>query len=142
MGLGTDVSARPTRLNQWLRHHASSLAAAIVDFGIMVACVERLHMHPVPATVAGAACGAVTNFLLGRYWIYQRRDIAARGQALRYALVSGASLGWNAAGEHLFADVLHVQYVLSRVITALIVSNAWNYPLQRFFVFGERRPAA
>lgn len=119
----------------------SSLAAAVVDFGIMVACVEALHMRPVPATVAGAACGAITNFLMGRYWTYQRRDIAARGQAVRYALVSAASLGWNAAGEHLLADVLHVQYVLSRAITALIVSNAWNYPLQRFFVFGERRSA-
>ena len=108
----------------------------------MVGCVEVMHTRPVPATVAGAACGAVTNFLLGRYWTYRRRDIAAPGQALRYAMVSAASLGWNGAGEHLFADVLHVQYVLSRVITALIVSNAWNYPLQRFFVFGERRPAA
>jgi len=139
--LDTDVPARHARLGQWLRHHASSLAAAIVDFGIMVACVEALHARPVPATIAGASCGAVANFLLGRYWIYQRRDTAARGQALRYALVSAASLAWNAAGEHLLADVLHVQYVLSRVITALVVSNAWNYPLQRFFVFGERRPA-
>lgn len=139
--MGTKVPARHARLVQWLRHHASSLASAVIDFGIMVACVEALHTRPVPATVAGAACGAVTNFLLGRYWTYQRRDSAARGQALRYALVSAASLAWNAAGEHLLADVLHVQYVLSRVITALIVSNAWNYPLQRFFVFGARRPA-
>jgi putative flippase GtrA len=139
--LGTDVPARPAGLRQWVRHHASSLAAAIVDFGIMVACVEALHARPVPATVAGAACGAVTNFFLGRYWIYQQRESAARGQAVRYALVSAASLGWNAAGEHLLADVLHVQYVLSRVITALVVSNAWNYPLQRFFVFSERRSA-
>jgi len=107
----------------------------------MVACVEGLGARPVPATVAGAACGAVTNFLLGRYWIYRRGEDAARGQAMRYALVSAASLAWNAAGEHLLADVLHVQYVLSRVITALVVSNAWNYPLQRFFVFGERRSA-
>jgi len=140
--LGTDDVSRHARLRQWLRHHASSLAAAVVDFGIMIACVEALHSRPVPATIAGATCGAVTNFLLGRYWIYQRRDTAARGQALRYALVSAASLAWNAAGEHLLADVLHVQYVLSRVITALVVSNAWNYPLQRFFVFGERRQSS
>ncbi len=139
--MSAGLPVRPQGLGPWLRHYASSLAAAVVDFGLMVICVEALHARPVPATVVGAACGAVTNFLLGRYWIYQRHDVAARGQAARYALVSAASLGLNAAGEHLFADVLHVQYLLSRVITALIVSTAWNYPLQRFFVFGERRPA-
>lgn len=137
--MGTAPQGRPSRFRQWLRHHASSLAAAVVDFGVMIACVEALRLGPVPGTVAGASCGAVTNFLLGRYWTYQRSETPARGQAVRYALVSAASLGWNAAGEYLFADVLHVHYVLSRVITALIVSNAWNYPLQRFFVFGERR---
>lgn len=139
--MDNDVPSRPARLRQWLRHNASSLVAAIVDFGIMVACVEGLCARPVPATIAGATCGAVTNFLLGRYWTYRRGEEHVRGQALRYALVSAGSLTWNAVGEHLLADVLHVQYVLSRVITALIVSNAWNYPLQRFFVFGERRSA-
>ena len=90
--MANDVPAGRPRLRQWLRHHASSLAAAIVDFGVMVACVEGLGARPVPATVAGAACGAVTNFLLGRYWIYRRGEDAARGQAMRYALVSAASL--------------------------------------------------
>jgi putative flippase GtrA len=127
------------RLRQLLRHHAAALVAAIVDFGVMVSSVELFHARPVPATVVGATCGAVTNFLIGRYWTYRRGDVAAERQLLRYAIVSAASLGWNAVGEHLFADVLRVQYIVSRVITALIVSNAWNYPLQRFFVFGERR---
>jgi putative flippase GtrA len=127
------------RLRQWIRHHAAAAVAAIIDFGVMVGCVEGLHVRPVPATIAGAACGAVANFLIGRYWTYGRSDIAAQRQFLRYALVSGASLGLNAVGEHLFVNVLGVQYVVSRVITALIVSNAWNYPMQRFFVFGERR---
>jgi putative flippase GtrA len=130
-----------SRLRQWLRHHAAALVAAIVDFGFMVGCVEWLHVRAVPATIVGASCGAVTNFLIGRYWTYRRGDIAPQRQFLRYALVSAASLGLNALGEHLFVNLLHIQYVVSRVITALVVSNAWNYPMQRFFVFGERRAA-
>jgi putative flippase GtrA len=130
------------RLRQWLRHHAASAVAAVVDFGVMVACVEALRAGPVAATVAGAACGAVANFLLGRYWIYGRGEGDARPQFVRYGFVSATSLGLNAAGEHLFANVLGVQYVVARVITAVIVSNAWNYPMQRFFVFRARRASA
>ena len=53
--------------------------------------------------------------------------------------MSGCSLGLNTLGEYLFLKVPHVHYFLARVITSTIVSNVWNYPLLRFFVFSERR---
>ena len=132
-GRGQRLS-RP-RLREWLRHHASSLAATAVDFLVMIACVQFGRVNPVAGTVAGATAGAVTNFLLGRHWTYRRGDEAVAGQAARYALVSGASLGLNALGEHLLANVLGIQYILARVLTAFAVSNLWNYPLQKLFVF-------
>jgi putative flippase GtrA len=133
------------RLKQWLAHHTSSFISAIVDFGTMVIAVEVGKASPVVGTVIGAALGATTNFLLGRNWTYRRTQRAGAKaipmQMVRYLLVALASLGLNASGEHLFANVLHVQYVLARVITAVIVSNAWNYPMQRFFVFGDKKVA-
>ena len=108
----------------------------------MIVCVEVGHLAPVPATVVGALVGAGTNFTLNRIFTYHATRQGVARQGWRYALVSGASLLWNAAGEHLFADVLGWHYVLARVVTALIVSNAWNYPLQRFFVFSGRRSQA
>jgi putative flippase GtrA len=53
----------------------------------------------------------------------------------RYAIVSAASAVWNAAGEWLFHDRLGVEYVVARVIVAVIVSFTWNFPMQRYFVF-------
>jgi putative flippase GtrA len=126
------------RFFQWVRHHTASALGTAVDFATMIVCVEALHLSPVVATVIAATVGAVANFSLGRFWTYQGRGAALQPQFFRYALVAAASLGLNAAGEHLFADVLHVQYLLARVITAVVVSNAWNYPMQRFFVFGDR----
>jgi putative flippase GtrA len=134
---------RSSRLKQWLIHHTSSLGAAVVDFGSMVTSVELLGVSPVLATVIGAALGAMTNFLLGRNWTYRRaRRPGPKGiqmQMVRYLMTALVSLGLNATGEHLFVNVLHVQYVLGRVITAVIVSNGWNYPMQRFFVFRDRK---
>ena len=49
--------------------------------------------------------------------------------------VSLASLGLNTAGEYFFHVILRIEYFLARVITSVIVSNAWNYPMQRYFVF-------
>ncbi|MES1172574.1 MAG: GtrA family protein [Bacteroidota bacterium] len=130
------------RLTQWVLHHTTSVIATVVDFATMVAVVELSGASPVLATAVSALAGAITNFLLGRYWTYRGKAGAVQGQVARYALVAVVSLGLNAAGEHLFANVLHVQYVLGRVITAVVVSNAWNYPMQRFFVFGTRKVTA
>ena len=121
-----------------MRHHAASVAATVVDYLVMVLGVEVLHLRPVAATPIGAFCGAVTNFTLGRRFTYQRTDVPAAGQAWRYAIVSGASLGLNALGEYTFHDVVGLQYMLARVITSVVVSNGWNYPMLRFFVFSGR----
>ena len=92
---------------------------------------------PAPAgTAVGAACGGVTNFLLGRRFIFRASDGRAGAQALRYAITSGTSLGLNALGEYAVHDALGVQYVAARALVAVLVSLAWNFPMQRWFVFG------
>jgi putative flippase GtrA len=126
---------RPQGFWQWMRHHAASIAATAADYLTMIFGVEVLRLAPVAATPIGALAGALTNFTLGRRFTYQRTDVPAAGQAWRYAIVSAASLGLNTAGEYLFHDQLHIEYLLARVITSVIVSNVWNYPMQRYFVF-------
>jgi putative flippase GtrA len=121
-----------------MRHHVASVMAAFIDYLVMIFGVEVLRLTPVAATPMGAFCGAVTNFTLGRRFTYKRTEVPARGQAWRYAIVSAASLGLNTAGEYLFHDVVRIEYLLARVITSVIVSNAWNYPMQRYFVFSAR----
>jgi putative flippase GtrA len=123
---------------EWSRHHASALVTTGVDYAFMIACVELLGFRPVPATVVGALAGAVTSFTLGRLFTYRATAVGVARQSWRYALVAGASLVLNAVGEHVFSDILKLQYLVARVITSVIVSNAWNYPLQRFFVFSRR----
>jgi putative flippase GtrA len=121
------------------RHQLGSLIATLVDFGTMIACVELLRLSPVLGTGIGAAMGGITNFVLGRTWIFHSQSGKLGGQALRYAMVSGASACWNALGEHLVADRAHVPYVEARALVSIFVSLFWNYPMQREFVFHESR---
>jgi putative flippase GtrA len=119
------------------RHQIGAFAATAVDFGVMIALVECFHASPVVGTAVGATVGALTNFLLGRAWIFPGHAGHWSGQALRYAMVSAASAGLNALGEHLVCDVARLQYVLARVLVSVAVSLLWNFPMQRRFVFRE-----
>jgi putative flippase GtrA len=130
-----------SRLGQWVRHNIVSVVATGVDFATMIGLVELLRFSPVMATVVGAAAGGVTSFTLGRHFTYRSQTDSVSSQMLRYGLVSGASLGLNALGEHLILLLLASHYVLGRILVATTVNNAWNYPMQRGFVFIHRKPA-
>ncbi len=134
-------SAEPrSRVWQTLaRHQIGALAATLLDFSVMVVCVQRLGLSAVTATAIGASVGAVTNFLLGRAWIFRRHSGHWAGQATLYALVSGGGAGCNTLGEHLMHDVEHVQYVEARALVSVAVSLLWSFPMQRRFVFREGR---
>jgi putative flippase GtrA len=128
-----------SRFWEWIRHHFTAIAATVVDYSTMVGVVELAHLGPVAAVPIAASAGAVTSFSLNRHFTYRMASRSSlRGQLWRYALVSGCSLGLNTLGEFLLLKVPHLHYFLARVITSTIVSNVWNYPLMRFFVFSER----
>ncbi len=131
-----------------LRHQAASLAATVVDFGTMSAMLTLLHLRPSIATAWGALLGAVTNFSLQRGWTFRASSSQAPLassfwlQALRYLLVSGASLGWNVLGEYLLAERLGLPALPARGLIAVSVALLWNYPLHRWFVFHSRLPCS
>jgi putative flippase GtrA len=113
-----------------------------IDYAVMVACVEFAGIGPVPATAIGALGGAITNFTVNRTFTYRAASVAMRRQVWRFGLVSAASLGLNTLGEYLLHSLAGLHYFPARVITSVIVSNAWNYPMLRFFVFSDRTARA
>jgi putative flippase GtrA len=133
-------AARKTGLLMLLgRHQIAAIVTTAVDFLTMALAVQLLGVSPVVGTVAGATAGALTNFQLGRRWIYEARaHDTALSQGVRYAVVSGASCGLNALGEYALFNKLGLQYLVARAIVAVAVSLCWNFPMQRYFVFQRR----
>jgi len=133
------VAVRRTRKTSIVKllgkHQLASIVATVVDYSIMITMVSILGLTAVEGTVIGAASGAITNFTMGRHFTFRATNRGARGQLFRYLLVSAASLGWNALGEHLLAVVLGIHYVVARLITGTLVGFIWNFPMQRYFVF-------
>lgn len=134
MNFGTTTS-RPGMFTSFTRSQISSIVATIVDFGTLVFLVEVVKLWYVPAVAIGAFLGAITNFIMGRHWSFMAVDGVARYQAIKYAVVSGGSLGLNCIGVYCFTDILGLKYVVSKVIIALLVGVFFNFPLHRNYVF-------
>ncbi|RYE94611.1 MAG: GtrA family protein [Myxococcales bacterium] len=109
-----------------------------LDLTVMLLLVEVVGLRPSLGALLGATVGAVFNFTASRRWVFpEGASKPAAGQALRYALVAAASAALNAAGVEA-GEHLGVPYEIGRLLTSLVVSLSWNYPMQRRFVFGDR----
>lgn len=116
------------------RHQLAALAATALDFSVMTLAVEALGLRPSLAALAGSFAGALCNFQLSRRWVFPAGRGPWAGQALRYGAVSAGSALWNALGVEA-GQALGAPYLVARLITSVLVSVAWNFPMHRAFVF-------
>jgi putative flippase GtrA len=136
-----DVPARPGFIASFSRSQVAAFIASMIDYGLVFSLVELGHVWYVIAVAIGAFAGAVSNFLLNRHWSFKAAHRAWEGQAFKYAMVSAGSLALNTGGVYVATDGLGLHYAASVIVVSLLVGFAYNYPLQRYFVFHHGQQA-
>src|SRR5579872_2960025 len=121
----------------------ASLVATGVDFLVTFLLLRWAGLPSASASgrvtaygVTGTLCGGVTHFLISRHWVFNARYGKWTGQMNRYVLVWIGNLALNAAGLYLLSRA-GVAPMLAKVITATTVAIAYNYTLQKRFVFNR-----
>lgn len=117
------------------KSQVAAFTATAVDFLCLVVLVEFFSVWYATATAIGAFIGAITNFLLGRHWSFSATEDLWHSQALRYGIVAIGSLVLNTLSVYALTEMLELQYLISKIIAALIIGVAFNYPLHRYYVF-------
>jgi putative flippase GtrA len=124
----------------FLRTQISSLLATLVDFVITIMLVEFDNSQYLIATSFGAVGGAITNFIINKYWSFKmgsRKDL--KNQSARYLLVWVGSIFLNIFGSNLTMKVFNIPYLISKIIISLIVGIGFNYTLQKKYVFATSK---
>jgi putative flippase GtrA len=120
---------------EFLRAQIAAFLGTAVDYLTVIGLTELTGLWYVYSNVFGATLGAITNFLLGRYWAFVSVEDQISMQAFRYALVSGGSLLLNTAGLYLLTEFSPLNYIVSKVLVGIIIAISYNYLLQKYFVF-------
>lgn len=122
---------------RFLLANAASAIASGLEW-VLVTCLVLAGVHYLVAAAAGAVTGAATDFSLKRYWAFARARRAGLGrEGLRYLAASAASLVLNLAVSWALVDGLGLPSVPGVIAASVLVGIAWNYPVHRFYVFGE-----
>jgi putative flippase GtrA len=119
----------------FVKAQASSLIASLFDFLTTVVCKEFFYLWYVVANIIGTIVGGATNFVLGRVWVFHKKEKSAPKQILRYILVWSGNAFLNTAGVFLVTHYIGLSYIISKIIVSFLVGISYNYILQKKFVF-------
>ncbi|MCC8407870.1 GtrA family protein [Mucilaginibacter sp. UR6-1] len=119
----------------FVKAQASSFISTLIDFSTTFVCNHFLNLWYVYSNFTGTVAGGVTNFLLGRIWVFHAREKKAPGQALKYILVWIGNILLNNGGVFLFVHYLSVDKYIAKAVVSLIVGFSYNYFMQKKFVF-------
>jgi putative flippase GtrA len=119
----------------YIKAQAALIARSLVDFAITILLKEIFHCWYIIANLTGNIAGAITLFILSRNWAFNADKTKVRSQLLKFILVWVGNLILSAIGVYLFTNCFSVNYIISKVITSVILGLTYNYFFQKKFVF-------
>lgn len=120
---------------EFLSAQVAAFIGTAVDFGVVIFLTEILGIWYIVSNAIGASCGAITNFFLGRNWVFSSTENKISHQASRYFLVATGSMILNTLGVYLLTEFTSLNYIYSKIIVAVLIAFTFNFLLQKHFVF-------
>jgi len=113
----------------------ASIAGSAIDFFITILLVEVFHCWYIIGNLCGNVCGACTQFMFCRNWVFSKGDDKMFFQVIKFIAVWLGNLLLSATGVYLLTHFAGLNYIISKTITSVILGVSYNYLLLKKFVF-------
>lgn len=122
-----------------VRYFAASLAALILDAGLLFVGVRALGLPPWIAGALAYSAGLVLIYLLAIHWVFADRVVRdARSEFVLFAVLGVLGLVLNSATLHA-ATSLGLALPLAKMVSAAIGFVA-NFVSRKLLLFSTRNP--
>lgn len=113
----------------------AAFLASAADYLSTILLVELLGFWYLAGSTTGTVIGGITNFTIGRQWVFRGGERERHIQLMRYALVWSGYVLASTAGVYLLTHFSQLNYLIAKILVGLFLAVAYNYPLQKRFVF-------
>lgn len=136
----------------FLRSAVSSQTSGWVDFAVSFVFFQWIGFSPLFASALGAVAGGIVNCIINYRFTFHADGVDWRAVVVKYVIVWIGSLLLNSFGTDILYNIIKDwdwletigfkkagYFSAARLFVALIVSWAWNFMLQRYFVYRVTR---
>lgn len=104
-----------------------------VQFSVLTVLIEKMQINPTLASTLGFLIGCIAQYVLLYYWTFRSKGKHSSA-ALRYTIITAATLFLNGIFFWTLTEVLRFDYLISQVIATATVSII-NFFLYRGYAF-------
>lgn len=122
-------------MRTFFKANMASLIASGCDYGLTVILKEIFAINTWAAGVSGTVLGGIINFFICRHWVFKTGDEHIYSQGKKFIITWTGNMILNATGYYLLIHYTGLNYIIAKLVTSLTVALAYNYPLQKKYVF-------
>jgi putative flippase GtrA len=120
---------------QLLRYIFVGGIAYAVDFGSLFFLTEVVKIHYLISAAIAFILGLLTNYILSIFWVFAKRTLTSKQmEFLIFAIIGLVGLGLNEGIIWFFTALIHFHYLMSKVISAIVVFF-WNFFARKRILF-------
>ena len=110
--------------------------AFLIDAGLLYILTEFCHIHYLISSVISFTVSLAFNFILSIIWVFDVKKKQTYKDVILFVVLSVIGLGINQLVMFLGVDLLHIYYMLCKVISTIIVM-IYNFITRKIFIEKE-----
>ncbi len=123
---------------QIFRYLFSGGVAFIVDFSLLYILTDVCGVYYLLSTIISFIIGLIITYLFSISWVFNQRKLNNRlFEILIFSIIGGIGLLLTTFFIWLFTDILHVHYLISKIVTTIIVF-VWNFIAKKYILFTKK----
>ena len=110
------------------------VTAFVIDAGLLFLLTEFCGIHYLISGMISFTASVIYNYILSVKWVFDAKKDANKTQEfIVFIVLSVIGLGINQLFMWLFVDMMHIYYMLSKIIATVIVM-VYNFITRKIFL--------
>ncbi len=118
---------------QLFRFGIVGFTAFLIDAGLLYVLTEFVHIHYLISSVISFIVSLAYNYILSIFWVFDVKKKQTYKEVLLFAILSVIGLGINQLVMYLGVDLLHIYYMLCKVLATIVVM-IYNFITRKIFI--------